>query len=65
MLCSSWLVDFLGFETEFQSISGHQIGDMEAVHCVSYPSFYFWSVYGVFEQQRLVSDFTDVLDAPF
>ena len=26
---------------------------------------YFWSVYGVFEQQRLVSDFADVLDAPF
>ena len=28
-------------------------------------SCYFWAVYGVFEQQRLVSDFADVLDAPF
>ena len=28
-------------------------------------SCYFWSVYGVFEQQRLVSDLSDVLDAPF
>ena len=28
-------------------------------------SCYFWSVYCVFEQQRLVSDFVDVLDAPF
>ena len=55
MLCSSWLVDFFWFETEFQSISGLLIGDM----C------HFWSVYGVFEQQRLVSDFADVLDAPF
>ena len=27
-------------------------------------SCYFWSVYGVFEQQRLESDFADVLDAP-
>ena len=27
-------------------------------------SCYFWSVY-VFEQQRLLSDFADVLDAPF
>ena len=33
MLCSSWLVDFLGFKTEFQSISGGLIGDMEAMHC--------------------------------
>ena len=33
-----WLI-FLGFETEFQSILGRLIGDMEAVHCVSYP---FW-----------------------
>ena len=24
-------------------------------------SCYFWSVYGVFEQQRLVSDFVDVV----
>ena len=28
-------------------------------------SCYFWSVYGVFEQQRLVSDLADVLDATF
>ena len=28
-------------------------------------SRYFWAVYGVFEQQRLISDFTDVLDASF
>ena len=41
MLCSSWLVDFLGFETEFQSISGRLIGDIEAVHCVSYPLLLF------------------------
>ena len=25
----------------------------------------FWSVYGVFEQQRLVPDFADDRDAPF
>ena len=41
MLCKSWLADFLGFETEFQSISGRLIGDMEAVHCVSYPFLLF------------------------
>ena len=28
-------------------------------------SCYFLAVYGVFEQQRLVSDFADVLDAQF
>ena len=28
-------------------------------------SCYFWSVYGVLKQQRLVSDFANVLDAPF
>ena len=28
-------------------------------------SCYFWFVYGVFEQQRLVSDFADDRDAPF
>ena len=28
-------------------------------------SCYFWSVYGVFEQQGLVSDFADMLDTPF
>ena len=26
---------------------------------------YFWSVFGVSQQQRLISDFADVLDAPF
>ena len=31
----------LGFETEFLSISGRLIGDMEAVHCVSYPFLLF------------------------
>ena len=41
MLCSSWLVDFLEFETEYQSISGRLIGDIEAVHCVSYPFLLF------------------------
>ena len=41
MLCSSWLIDFLGFETEFQSISGRLIGDMEAVRCASYPFLLF------------------------
>ena len=30
-----------GFETEFQSISGHLIGDMEAVHCMSHPFLLF------------------------
>ena len=28
-------------------------------------SCYFWSVYSVFEQQRLVSDLADVLEAQF
>ena len=28
-------------------------------------SCYFWFVYGVFEQQRLIPDFADLLDAPF
>ena len=41
MLCSSWLVNFLGLGTEFQSISGRLIGDMEAVHCVSDPFLLF------------------------
>ena len=36
-----------------------------SLHFLSVKSFYFWSSYGVFEQQRLVSDFTDVLDANF
>ena len=55
-----WLI-FLGFETEFQSISGRLIGDL----CVISFACYFWAIYGVFELQRLVSDFADVLDAPF
>ena len=59
-----WLI-FLGFETEFQSISGRLIGDMEAVHCVSYPFLLFLVRICVFEQQRLVSDLADVLDAKF
>ena len=37
MLRSSWLVDFFRVEAQFQSISGSLIGDMEAVHCESYP----------------------------
>ena len=41
ILCSSWLVDFLGFETEFQSILGRLIGDMEVLQCVSYPFLLF------------------------
>ena len=28
-------------------------------------SCYFWSLYGVFGQHRLVSDFADDRDAPF
>ena len=43
MICRvavGWLI-FLGFETEFQSISGCLICDMEAVHCVSYPFLLF------------------------
>ena len=34
-------------------------------HFLPIESFYVWSVYGVFEQQRLISDFTDMLEAPF
>ena len=64
MLCSSLLVDFLGFKTEFQSISGRLIGDMEALHCVSYP-FLLFLTHIWCEQQRLISDFADVLDASF
>ena len=51
MLCFvavGWLI-CLGFETEFQSISGRLVGDMEAVHCVSYPLLLFlvriWCVF--------------------
>ena len=36
-----------------------------SLHFLSVESFYFWSVYGVFEQQRLISDFADDRDAPF
>ena len=35
-----WLISF-GLETEFQSISGRLIGDMEAEHCMSYPFLLF------------------------
>ena len=38
---------------------------MYSLHFLSVESFYFWSVYGVFEQQRLISDFADDRDAPF
>ena len=38
---------------------------MYSHHFLSVESFYFWSLYGVFEQQRLISDFTDDRDAPF
>ena len=38
---------------------------MHSLHFLSVESFYFWSVYGVFEQQRLISDFADDRDAPF
>ena len=51
-----WLI-FLGFETEFQSISGRLIGDMEAVHCVSYPFLLFlgriWCVTAAMTRFRL------------
>ena len=38
---------------------------MYRLHFLSVESFYFWSLYGVFEQQRLISDFADDRDAPF
>ena len=38
---------------------------MYSLHFLSVESFYFWSLYGVFEQQRLISDFVDDRDAPF
>ena len=38
---------------------------MYCLHFLSVESFYFWSLYGVFEQQRLISDFADDRDAPF
>ena len=34
-------------------------------HFLPVESFYVWSVYGVFEQQRLKLDFADVLEALF
>ena len=34
-------------------------------HFLPVESFYFWSVYGVFEQHRFISDFADVLEASF
>ena len=36
-----------------------------SLHFLSVESFDFWSLYGVFEQQRLISDFADNPDAPF
>ena len=38
---------------------------MYSLHFLSVESFYFWSLYGVIEQQRLISDFADDRDAPF
>ena len=38
---------------------------MYSLYFLSVESFYFWSLYGVFEQQRLILDFTDDRDAPF
>ena len=38
---------------------------MYSRHFLSVESFYFWSLYGVFQQQRLISDFADDRDAPF
>ena len=38
---------------------------MYSIHFLSVESFYFWSVYGMFEQQRLISDFADDQDTPF
>ena len=32
---------------------------MYSLHLLSVESFNFWSLYGVFEQQRLISDFAD------
>ena len=37
---------------------------MYSFHFLSVESFYFWSLYGVFEQQSLISDFADDRDAP-
>ena len=38
---------------------------MYSLHFLSVESIYFWSLHGVFEQQRLISDFADDRDAPF
>ena len=38
---------------------------MYRLHFLSVKSFYFGSLYGVFEQQRLISGFADGRDAPF
>ena len=38
---------------------------MYIIHFLSVESFYFWSLYGVFEQHRLISDFADDQEAPF
>ena len=38
---------------------------MYSLHFLSVESFYFWSLYGVFEQRMLISDFADDRDAPF
>ena len=38
---------------------------MYSLHFLSVECFYFWSLNGVFEQQRLISDFADDRDAPF
>ena len=35
------------------------------LHFLPVESFYLWSVYGVFEQQRLILDLADVLEASF
>ena len=38
---------------------------MYSLHFLSVESFHFWSLYGVFEQQRLISDFANDRDATF
>ena len=38
---------------------------MYSLHFLSVESFYFWSIYGVFEQQWLISDFAVDRDVPF
>ena len=55
MLCSSWLVDFLGFEIEFQAISGRLIGDIEAVSflVISGPYMVYLSSKGSYQTSRM------------